>query len=32
MAKRNTYFQDEVITKKVDIKQLGKIFTLCTAL
>lgn len=25
MAKRNTYFQDEVITKKVDIKQLGKI-------
>ncbi len=25
MAKRNTYFQDEIITKKVDIKQLGKI-------
>ena len=25
MTKRNTYFQDEVITKKVDIKQLGKI-------
>ena len=25
MAKRNTYFQDEVVTKKVDIKQLGKI-------
>lgn len=25
MAKRNTYFQDEVITKKVDIKQFGKI-------
>jgi len=25
MAKRNTYFQDEVINKKVDIKQLGKV-------
>ena len=25
MAKRNTYFQDEVITKKAGIKQLGKI-------
>lgn len=25
MAKRNTYFQDEVITKKVDMKQLLKI-------
>lgn len=25
MARRNTYFQDEVITKKVDIKQFGKI-------
>lgn len=25
MAKRNTYFQDEVIEKKIDIKQFGKI-------
>ena len=25
MAKRNTYFQDEVIERKIDIKQLGRI-------
>ena len=25
MAKRNTYFQDEVIERKIDIKQFGKI-------
>lgn len=25
MAKRNTYFQDEVVEKKIDIKQLGRI-------
>ena len=24
MAKRNTYFQDEVIERKIDIKQLGR--------
>ncbi len=24
MAKRNTYFQDEIIEKKIDIKQLGR--------
>jgi len=24
MAKRNTYFQDEVIQRKIDIKQLGR--------
>ncbi len=24
MAKRNTYFQDEVIEKKIDVKQLGR--------
>lgn len=27
MAKRNTYFQDEVIEKKVDIKQFGRILS-----
>ena len=26
MAKRNTYFQDEEIRKKIDMKQFGKIF------
>ena len=26
MAKRNTYFQDEIIQKKIDVKQFGKIF------
>lgn len=25
MAKRNTYFEDEVIEKKIDIKQFGRI-------
>lgn len=25
MAKRNTYFQNEVIEKKIDVKQLGRI-------
>ncbi len=25
MAKRNTYFQDEVIERKIDVKQLGRI-------
>lgn len=25
MAKRNTYFQDEVIERKIDMKQLGKV-------
>ena len=25
MAKRNTYFQDEVIERKIDIHQLGRI-------
>ena len=25
MAKRNTYFQDEVIERKIDIKQFGKV-------
>ena len=25
MAKRNTYFQNEVIERKIDIKQLGRI-------
>ena len=24
MAQRNTYFQDEIIEKKIDIKQLGR--------
>lgn len=24
MAKRNTYFQDEKVEKKIDIKQLGR--------
>ena len=26
MAKRNTYFQDEIIQKKIDMKQFTKIF------
>ena len=26
MAKKNTYFQDEVIKKKVDLKQLSRVF------
>lgn len=26
MAKRNTYFQDEIVQKKIDMKQFGKIF------
>ena len=25
MAKRNTYFQDEEIQRKIDIRQLGKV-------
>ena len=25
MAKRNTYFEDEVVHKKIDIKQFGRI-------
>ena len=25
MAKRNTYFQDEVIERKIDMKQFGKV-------
>ena len=25
MSKRNTYFEDEVIEKKIDIKQFGRI-------
>ena len=24
MAQRNTYFQDEEVTKKIDLKQLGR--------
>lgn len=26
MAKKNTYFQDEIVQKKIDMKQFGKIF------
>ena len=26
MAKRNTYFQDEIVQRKIDMKQFGKIF------
>lgn len=26
MSKKNTYFQDEVVQKKVDLKQLGRVF------
>ncbi len=26
MAKRNTYFEDEVVMKKIDMKQLFKVF------